>query len=187
MSAYALRDATSADIPAIAAIYRHAVLYGTASYELTPPDEAEMTRRQAALTAQGYPYIVAEDGSGLVLGYAYAGPFRARPAYRWSVEDSVYLAPEAQGYGVGRALLLRLVELCEEKGFRQMIAVVGGSDHAPSIRLHERVGFRTIGIFQNSGFKLGRWIDTVFMQLPLGDGATTLPDETTYPGTMVQG
>lgn len=187
MSAYALRDATQADIPAITEIYAHAVLHGTASYELTPPDEAEMTRRHQALTAEGYPYIVAEDGSGLVLGYAYAGPFRARPAYRWSVEDSVYLAPDAQGYGVGRALLLRLVELCEEKGFRQMIAVVGGSDHAPSIRLHERAGFRTIGIFQNSGFKHGKWIDTVFMQLPLGEGAETLPDEGEYPGTMFKG
>lgn len=184
MSAYALRDATVADIPAITAIYRHAVLHGTASYELTPPDEAEMTRRFEGLTGDDYPYIVAEDGAGLVLGYAYAGPFRARPAYRWSVEDSVYLAPDAQGYGVGRALLKRLVELCEEKGFRQMIAVVGGSDHAPSIRLHERMGFRTIGIFQNSGFKHGRWIDTVFLQLPLGESGTTPPDEAEYPGTL---
>lgn len=187
MSAHALRDATLADIPAITAIYRHAVLHGTASYELAPPDEAEMERRFQALTGEGYPYIVSEDGSGTILGYAYAGPFRARPAYRWSVEDSVYLAPDAQGYGVGRALLLRLVELSEELGFRQMIAVIGGSDHAPSIRLHERAGFRTIGIFQNSGFKHGKWIDTVFMQLPLGESGETPPDEAAYPGTMFKG
>ena len=103
------------------------------------------------------------------------------------MEDSVYLSPDAQGYGIGRALLLRLVELCEEKGFRQMIAVVGGSDHAPSTGLHERAGFRTIGIFQNSGFKFGRWIDTVFLQLPLGDSGTSLPDEADYPGTLYKG
>lgn len=187
MSAYALRDATLADIPRITAIYGHSVLHGAASYELVPPGEAEMRARFEALKGQGYPFIVAEDASGVVLGYAYAGPFRTRPAYRWSVEDSVYIAPEAHGQGAGRALLLRLVELCGEKGFRQMIAVIGGSDHAPSIRLHERAGFRTIGIFQGSGFKFGRWIDTVFMQMQLGKGNRALPDEAAYPGTLFAG
>ena len=117
-----------------------------------------------------------------MLGYAYANAFRTRPAYRFAVEDSVYLAPEAKGRRIGTDLLSRLVELSAERGFRQMIAVIGGSDHTPSIRLHERAGFRMIGVFENSGFKFGRWIDTVLMQLPLGDGGDSLPDETRHPG-----
>jgi len=184
MSAFTLRDAGLDDVPALRRIYEDAVLHGTATYELVPPDEAEMTARFRNLTGQGYPYIVAVDAQGEVVAYAYAGPFRARPAYRWSVEDSIYLAPEAQGKGMGTALLGRLLELCEEKGFRQMIAVIGGSDHQPSIKLHERVGFRHIGIFEGSGFKFGRWIDTVFMQYRLGDGNGTMPDETVFPGTL---
>lgn len=187
MSAHALREAVAADVPRLTEIYAHAVLNGTASYELVPPTEAEMLARFESLTGQDYPYIVAVDGRGNVVGYAYAGPFRMRPAYRWSVEDSIYIAPEVHGRGVGRALLLRLLELCEDKGFRQMIAVIGGSNHEPSIRLHERAGFRTIGIFQGSGFKFGAWIDTVFMQMPLGDGNRSLPDETEYPGTIYGG
>lgn len=187
MSAYVLRDATLADVPRLAEIYGHAVLNGTASYELTPPSQAEMRDRFETLAGRGYPYIVAEEGDGSIIGYAYAGPFRMRPAYRWSVEDSIYLAPEAQGQGVGRALLTRLVELCEQKGFRQMIAVIGGSDNSPSIRVHERAGFRTIGIFQGSGFKFGRWLDTVFMQMPLGEGQRSLPDADAYPGTLFEG
>ncbi|MEF2071536.1 GNAT family N-acetyltransferase [Consotaella aegiceratis] len=187
MTAATLRPASPADIPAITAIYREAVLHGTASYELTPPDEAEMRRRFEGLIADGYPYIVAVDAEGGVLGYAYAGPFRTRPAYRWSVEDSVYLAPAAQGRGLGGLLLDRLLELCRENGFRQMIAVIGGSDHFPSIRLHERAGFEHIGVFKASGFKHGRWLDTVLMQLALGPGATTDPDESVYPGTLFKG
>ena len=187
MSAYALREAVAADVPRLTEIYAHAVMNGTASYELVPPTELEMLSRFEALTGQDYPYIVAENGAGRVIGYAYAGPFRMRPAYRWSVEDSVYIAPEAHGHGVGRALLLRLIELCDEKGFRQMVAVIGGSDHAPSIRLHERAGFRTIGIFQGSGYKFGKWIDTVLMQMQLGEGNKSLPDEAEYPGTLFTG
>ncbi|MBC8130891.1 MAG: N-acetyltransferase [Rhizobiaceae bacterium] len=179
-----LRTATAADLAHLTRIYAHAVLHGTATFELTPPDEAEMATRFAALMRQGYPYLVAEDHSERVLGYAYAGPFRNRPAFRWSVEDSIYLAPEATGQGVGRMLLSQLLKLCEAKGFRQMIAVIGDSENTPSIRLHERAGFRTIGIFQSSGFKFGRWIDTVFMQLDLGKGSKTLPDEAEFPGTM---
>jgi L-amino acid N-acyltransferase YncA len=184
MSAIALRPATLGDIPAIQRIYEHAVLNGTATFELTPPDEAEMTARFETLTRQSYPYIVACDGDGSILGYAYAGPFRARPAYRWVVEDSIYIAPDAQGRGVGGLLIARLLELCEAAGFRQMIAVIGGSDHMPSIRLHERVGFHEIGVFAASGFKFGRWIDTMLMQKALGEGDTTLPDENAYPGTL---
>ncbi|KAA0969714.1 N-acetyltransferase family protein [Aureimonas fodinaquatilis] len=184
MSATTIREAQEKDIPAITAIYQYAVLNETASYELDPPDEAEMLVRMRFLMGQDYPYIVAVDKQGAVIAYAYAGPFRARPAYRWSVEDSIYIDPQARGRGLGRDLLKRLIELCEEKGFRQMIAVIGGADHAPSIRLHETAGFRTIGIFEGSGFKFGRWIDTVFMQLRLGDGRHSLPDETSYPGTL---
>jgi phosphinothricin acetyltransferase len=184
MSAFTLREAGLADIPALCRIYEHAVLHGTATYELVPPDETEMTARFLTLTRQDYPYIVACDGAGAVVAYAYAGPFRARPAYRWSVEDSIYLAPEAQGKGMGTALLGRLLELCEEKGFRQMIAVIGGADNHASIRLHEKLGFGRIGLFEGSGFKFGRWIDTVLMQRPLNGGKSTLPDESLYPGTL---
>lgn len=185
MSAFVIRAVDAPDLPRLTEIYAHAVLNGTGTFEITPPDEAEMARRVAALTRPGYPYIVAEDGEGAILGYAYAGPFRARPAYRWSVENSIYIAPEARGQGAGRALLLRLVELCEAAGFRQMIAVIGDSDNASSIRLHERAGFRTIGIFGKAGFKFGRWLDAVFMQMRIGDGGDTPPDETTFPGTLV--
>lgn len=184
MSAFILRDAVLADVPSLAAIYGHSVVNETASYELVPPDDEEMRARFERLTGKGYPYIVAEDHKGRVVGYAYAGPYNVRPGFRWAVEDSIYIAPDAHGQGLGRTLLLRLIELSTEKGFRQMIAVIGGADHAPSIRLHERAGFRTIGIFQNSGFKFGKWIDTVFMQMRLGKGADTLPDEAEYPGTM---
>ncbi|GGD96218.1 GCN5 family N-acetyltransferase [Aureimonas endophytica] len=187
MNAYTIRAATLADVPAIAAVYEHAVLHGTATYELVPPPLAEMEARFRAVTGDGYPYIVAEDGEGRLLGYAYGSAFRTRPAYRWSVEDSVYLEPAAQGRGIGLALLLRLVELCTELGFRQMIGVIGGSDHQPSIRIHEKAGFRHLGIMEASGFKFGRWIDTVLMQLPLGEGRSTLPDETAYPGTLLKG
>jgi len=184
MSAFTLRDATADDAPALQRIYEDAVLHGTATYEIDPPDEAEMRTRFEALKSKGYPYIVACDAAGQVVAYAYAGPFRARPAYRWSVEDSIYLAPEAKGQGIGTALGRRLLELCESLGFRQMIAVIGGADHQPSIKLHERLGFHPIGIFKGSGFKFGRWIDTVLIQIDLNGGTATLPDETQYPGTM---
>jgi L-amino acid N-acyltransferase YncA len=185
MTAFTLRDAREDDAPALQRIYADAVLYGTATYEIVPPDASEMLNRWRTLTGQGYPYIVACDASGEVVAYAYAGPFRARPAYRWSVEDSIYIDPAAKGQGLGRILLERLVELSQELGFRQMIAVIGGADHQPSIRLHERAGFRHIGIFEGSGFKFGRWIDTVLMQLELNGGKATLPDEARYPGTLL--
>ena len=124
MSAFTLRDAGPADIPAITAIYRHAVLHGTATFEVTPPDEAEMATRMQTLLTQGYPYIVAVSAAGEVVAYAYAGPFRTRPAYRWSVEDSIYIDPGHHGKGIGRALLTRLLELCTEKGFRQMLSLI---------------------------------------------------------------
>jgi L-amino acid N-acyltransferase YncA len=174
MSAIAIRPASPADIPAITRIYADAVQHGTASFELEPPDQAEMARRLHKLLDGGYPYIVAEIG-GVLAGYAYAGPYRPRPAYRYSVEDSIYIDPGAQRKGVGRALLERLIAECERRGYRQMIAVIGDSAQAPSIELHRAAGFRMIGNIENVGYKFDRWLDSVLMQRPLGPGATTKP------------
>ena len=174
MSAVSIRPATPADIPAITRIYASAVKHGTASFELEPPDEAEMARRQRTLLDSGYPYIVADIDDALA-GYAYAGPYRPRPAYRFSVEDSIYVDPSAQRRGVGRVLLEHLIEECERRGFRQMIAVIGDSAQAPSIELHRALGFRMIGAVENVGYKFGRWLDSVNMQRALGAGATTKP------------
>ena len=171
----AIRPAKTSDIPAITRIYAHAVEYGTASFELEPPDEAEMARRMENLIGNGFPYIVAEI-DGVLAGYAYAGPYRLRPAYRLTVENSVYIAPDRQRHGVGRALLASLIEACEARGHRQMIAVIGDSTkQAPSIGLHEALGFRHVGILENVGFKHGRWLDSVLMQRALGDGASSAP------------
>jgi L-amino acid N-acyltransferase YncA len=170
----AIRAATAADIAAITAIYDHAVRHGTASFELEPPDAAEMARRRQALVEAGYPYVVAE-ADGAVAGYAYAGPYRPRPAYRWSVEDSVYVAPAMQRRGIGAALLDRLIAEAEQRGYRQMIAVIGDSAQTPSIELHRAAGFRPIGTIEHIGFKFGRWLDTVLMQRVLGPGATAPP------------
>jgi phosphinothricin acetyltransferase len=174
MPAPAIRPATPSDIPTITRIYAHAVRTGTASFEIEPPDEAEMARRYDALRAGGHPYLVAEI-AGAIAGYAYAGPYRTRPAYRFTVEDSVYVAPEAQRRGVGRDLLTQLVAEAEALGFRQMIAVIGDSAQAASIALHEAAGFRLVGTFAAVGFKFGRWLDTVLMQRALGDGSETTP------------
>ncbi|HZD88672.1 MAG TPA: GNAT family N-acetyltransferase [Pseudolabrys sp.] len=167
-----LRPATPADIPAITRIYAHAVETGTASFELTPPDEAEMARRMAALIDGGFPYLAAEL-DGALAGYAYAGPYRPRPAYRFTLEDSIYIAPAAQGRGVGRTLLPALIDASTARGFRQMIAVIGDSAQAASIALHARAGFYYVGTLPNTGFKFGRWLDTVLMQRALGPGAAT--------------
>ncbi len=169
-----IRAATAADIPAITAIYDHAVRHGTASFELDPPDAAEMARRRQTLVDAGFPYLAAE-ADGTVAGYAYAGPYRPRPAYRWSVEDSVYVAPALQRRGVGRTLLARLLVEAEQRGFRQMIAVIGDSAQAPSIELHRAAGFHHIGTVENVGHKFGRWLDTVLMQRALGRGASAPP------------
>ncbi|HEV7602474.1 MAG TPA: GNAT family N-acetyltransferase [Bradyrhizobium sp.] len=176
MPAPDIRPATEADLPAITEIYEHAVSYGTATFELIPPDLPEMTRRFKALMDAGFPYFVAAL-EGRVIGYAYAGPFRPRPAYRFTVENSVYLAPAIHRRGVGTQLLQRLIADCEARGYRQMIAVIGDSANAGSIGVHSRTGFAMIGTHPNVGFKFGRWLDTVMMQRALGDGATTLPTE----------
>jgi phosphinothricin acetyltransferase len=174
MPATLIRPAEPRDIAAITRIYAEAVRHGTASFELEPPDEAEMARRHETLCEDGFPYLVAEfDGN--VAGYAYAGPYRARPAYRFTVEDSIYIDPAMQRRGVGRALLERLLVEAQARGFRQMVAVVGDSAQLPSIALHEAFGFRVVGTFEAVGFKFGRWIDSVLMQKPLGEGAKTIP------------
>ena len=171
-----IRPTEENDIPAIAAIYADAVLNGTASYELEPPSEAEMLRRWRELRAKNFPHLVAVSEDSL-LGYAYAGPYRPRPAYRYSVEDSIYVAPAAQGSGAGGALLGPLIDICEHAGFRQMIAVIGGgTEHPASVALHRRFGFRPIGVIEASGYKHGRWLDTLLMQRALGPGKTTSPE-----------
>ncbi|MCP4385136.1 MAG: N-acetyltransferase [Hyphomicrobiales bacterium] len=174
MTAPTIRPAAAADIPAITDIYAEAVRCGTATFEIDPPGEAEMLRRLSGLQEGGHPYLVATfDGS--VAGYAYAGPYRARVAYRYTVEDSVYIAPADRGRGVGRALLASLITESEDRGFRQMLAVIGDSDHVASIRLHEAVGFSLVGTFTAVGYKFGRWLDTVLMQRALGAGGGRKP------------
>jgi phosphinothricin acetyltransferase len=169
-----IRPATEADLPAITKIYEHAVLHGTATFELTPPDLAEMTRRFKSLIDGGFPYFVGVL-DGRVGGYAYAGPYRPRPAYRFTVENSIYLDPAIHRRGVGLVLLRRLIDECEKRGYRQMIAVIGDSANAGSVGVHARCGFQMIGTHPNVGLKFGRWLDTVMMQLPLGEGAKTVP------------
>jgi len=173
-----IRPAEDGDVPAIQAIYAHHVLHGIASFEEEPPDQAEIARRMADVRARGLPYLVAEDrpGSGAILGYAYAGTYRARPAYRFTLEDSVYVLPGKGGKGIGSALLGELIDRCAALGYRQMIAVIGDSANHGSIRLHARHGFREVGVLHSVGFKHGRWVDSVYMQRPLGSGDGTLPD-----------
>jgi phosphinothricin acetyltransferase len=164
----AVRDA--ADLPAVHAIYGHHVRHGLASFEEVPPDVAELARRRDEIVARGLPYLVVEH-DGAVRAYAYAAPYRARSAYRFTVEDSVYVAPDATGRGLGRAALAELIRRCERLDLRQMIAVIGDSGNVASIKLHERLGFRPVGILSSVGFKFGRWVDSVLMQRSLGGGA----------------
>jgi phosphinothricin acetyltransferase len=174
-----LRPAIATDLPAIQAIYAHHVLNGAASFEEVPPDIAEITRRWQAIRGAGLPYLVAETAAGDdggIVGYAYAGPYRPRAAYRFTVEDSIYLAPLAQGRGIGRALLARIIDDCTAIGLRQMIAVIGDSANQASIGLHRALGFDSVGTFRAVGFKFGRWVDSVLMQRALGPGASTQPE-----------
>ena len=174
MPSLEIRPTTPADLPAITEIYQHAVLYGTATFELIPPDLAEITRRFGALIDGGFPYLVAAL-EGRVVGYAYAGAYRPRPAYRYTVENSIYLQPSMHRRGIGLQLLQSLIAESEARGYRQMIAVIGDSANAGSIGVHRRCGFQMIGTHPNVGFKFGRWLDTVMMQRALGEGASTLP------------
>lgn len=178
MSSPEIRPAAESDLPVVTAIYEHAVRYGTATFELIPPDLAEMTRRFRVLKDGGFPYLVAAL-DGAVVGYAYAGAYRPRPAYRFTVENSVYLDPAIHRRGIGMKLMRRLIEECETRGYRQMIAVIGDSANAGSVGLHSASGFQMIGTHPNVGLKFGRWLDTVMMQLALGEGASTIPANAT--------
>lgn len=167
-----VRPSRDDDIPAIAAIYAHAVRYGCASFEIDPPDEAEMAHRRADVLAEGWPYLVAEIG-GDVAGYCYAHSYRPRRAYRFSLEDSIYVSPNHLHAGVGRAMLAELIARCEAGGARLMIAVIGDSANAASIGLHTSLGFTHAGVLPSSGWKHEKWLDTVLMTRPLGSGAST--------------
>jgi phosphinothricin acetyltransferase len=170
-----IRAAVEADAEALAAIYGHAVLHGFGTFEEDPPAPADMDRRRRAIAERGLPYLVAED-AGAVLGFAYAGPFRQRAAYRYTLEDSVYVAPDAAGQGVGKALLVAIIAACEALGVRQLIAVVGDSGNSASLALHRSLGFEQTGIGHSVGFKRGRWVDIVQLQKPLNGGDSRMPD-----------
>lgn len=164
-----MRPATADDLPAIQAIYAHHVLHGLASFEEAPPPVEEMRRRFDDVRGRGLPYLAADFG-GTLVGYGYCSPYRSRSAYRYSLEDSVYVRSGSEGRGVGGALLGALIEQCEGLGYRQIIAVIGDSANAASINLHASFGFLRVGTLRSAGFKLGRWVDSVIMQRPLGPG-----------------
>ena len=169
-----IRPSCDEDLPTIAAIYAHHVLNGLASFEEVPPEIEEIARRRGDIVARGLPYLVAE-ADGKVLGYCYAGPFRPRVAYRYTLEDSIYIDPAAVGRGLGRVLLSAVLARSEELGYRQMVAVIGGRETVASIRLHAALGFTEVGVLTGVGFKFGRWVDSVLMQRALGPGTATPP------------
>lgn len=176
-----VRDATDADLVALHRIYAHQVLHGLATFEESPPTVAELRSRRAAIIRDGLPFLVAEL-AGEVVGYSYASRYRSRPAYRHTIEDSVYVAERHQRTGVGNGLLATLIERCDGGPWRQLVAVIGDSGNAGSIALHERHGFHRVGTLTAVGFKLGRWVDTVLMQRPLGPGSGSLPAASGYEG-----
>jgi L-amino acid N-acyltransferase YncA len=171
-----IRPSREGDVAQIAAIYGYHVLHGLASFEEVPPDIDELASRRRDILARGLPYLVAEQ-SGRLLGYCYAGPYRTRSAYRFAVEDSIYVDEAEVGRGLGRALLATLLDRCAELGYRQMVAVIGGSETWPSIRLHAALGFTRVGLLPAVGFKFGSWVDIVLMQRALGPGETVPPTE----------
>ena len=171
-----IRPSREGDVTEIAEIYRYHVLHGLASFEEIPPDRDELAARRRDILGCGLPYLVAER-SGHVLGYCYAGPYRLRSAYRFTLEDSIYIDQAEVGRGLGRALLATVLDRCAELGYRQMVAVIGGGDTLPSLRLHTALGFTRIGVLPAVGFKFGSWVDVVLMQRALGPGETTAPTE----------
>ncbi len=175
-----IRECTATDMVRVSEIYGRSVREETASFELAPPDLAELIRRREALRDAGYPYLAAEV-DGRVEGYAYAGPYRARPAYGLSVESTVYVDPTFQRSGIGRALMEELIREAQARGYRQMIAIIGDSSHVASIEFHQRLGFALAGNLKSVGYKHGKWLDSVFLQLPLGPGDTTPPDKIPGP------
>ena len=174
-AALSLRPSTEADLPALHAIYQHAVLHGTGTFETEVPELAEMARRRQEVLGRGLPWLVAQRGDQ-VLGYAYANYFRPRLAYRFCLEDSIYLHPAAQGQGIGRLLLAELIARCEALGARQMLAVIGDSQNQGSIGVHRALGFEHTGVLKSSGWKFGRWLDVVLMQRQLGPGDQSSPE-----------
>lgn len=170
----AIRACEEGDIATITAIYAHHVLHGLASFEIEPPSENDMRQRRCDILGRGFPYLVAEHVGG-VIGYAYASPYRPRPAYRYTAENSVYLHPEWVGRGIGRQLLSALLAECEARGLRQIVAVIGDSANSASIALHQRLGFALIGTIRSAGYKFDRWVDTVLMQRSLGADDSTPP------------
>lgn len=169
-----VRDAVASDMSAVQAIYAHYVSHGLATFEEIPPSVDEMMSRRAAVLNAGLPYLAAEI-DGRLVGYAYATAYRPRPAYRYTIEDSIYVAPDHVGRGIGRALLTSLIARCEQGPWRQMLAVIGNSGNAGSIALHGSLGFRPVGTFTSVGFKFGQWVDTVLMQRSLGSGSDNAP------------
>lgn len=169
-----IRPATTADAPALAAIYGHHVVHGVGTFEEAPPGAKEVAARLAAVQARGLPYLVAE-AEGEVAALAYAAPFRLRAAYRYTVEDSVYVAPHRLGQGLGKAVLAEVIKACEALGLRQMVALIGDSGNAGSVGVHAALGFRQAGVMQGVGFKNGRWLDVVVMQRSLSSGAEGAP------------
>lgn len=170
-----IRPVAAADLAAVADIYAHYVLHSTVSFEETPPSTEVMGERHAAVTGRGLPFLCAEI-DGAVVGFAYAGPYGTRPAYRYTVEDSVYIAPDFHSRGVGKALLAEVIARCEALGLRQMLAVIGDSGNAGSIALHAALGFSPAGMGQSVGWKQGRWVDIVWMQRALNDGVASPPE-----------
>ncbi len=170
-----IRPSTEHDLPAITRVYAHHVLHGTGTFETTPPTLEEMTARRADVLSKGLPWLVVEE-AGEILGYAYGNWFKPRPAYRFSVEDSIYLAPEAAGKGLGRALLAELLATLERSGIRKVMAVIGDSANAGSIGVHTALGFEQVGVVPSCGWKFGRWLDIVMMQRAIGEGDRTPPE-----------
>ena len=170
-----MRPATPDDLPAVQAIYAHHVRHGLASFEEEPPTTDEIRRRHAEVTGKGLPWLAADFG-GMVAGYGYCAPYRSRSAYRYTLEDSVYVREDYHGRGVGAALLEALIERCAALGYRQLVAVIGDRAHAASINLHASAGFVRVGTLRSVGFKFGRWVDSVLMQRPLGQGDGAPPE-----------
>jgi len=175
MTSALIRASRDADLPAIAAIYAHHVLHGTGTFETEPPSVADMTARRADVLAKGLPYIVAER-DGEVLGFAYCNWFKPRPAYRFSAEDSIYLAETARGQGLGALLLAELAQIAEGAGVRKLIAVIGDSANTGSVGVHRKLGFTHVGVLKDCGWKFGQWLDVVLMEKVLGEGSTTRPE-----------
>jgi L-amino acid N-acyltransferase YncA len=173
-----IRPSRDQDLPAITAIYAHHVLHGTGTFETEPPTEADMVGRRADVLAKGLPYLVAEE-DGRVLGYAYCQWFKPRPAYRFSAEDSIYLHPDAQGKGLGKALLTELARQAEAVGIRKLIAVIGDSANKGSVGVHRALGFQPVGVIQSCGWKFGKWLDIVLMEKQIGAGDSTPPQSST--------